>query len=86
MGTLTPGATYIYERDGKKIYAREQGQLERRLIGYDYDGTGNNTRAGLEQLEQDKMWADIRRAAGTNATLQDALNRVVEIYNLSKHP
>jgi hypothetical protein len=27
MGTLTPGATYIYERNGEEIYAREAGRL-----------------------------------------------------------
>ena len=25
MGNLKPGATYVYERDGKTVYAREVG-------------------------------------------------------------
>ena len=33
MGTLKPGATYIYERDGDTVYAREQGSTERFVIG-----------------------------------------------------
>lgn len=86
MGTLTPGATYIYERDGKNIYAREEGKLERRLIGYDYDGTGENIRSGLDKLQEDKLWGEIRRAAKTNAALQDALNVAIELYRLTKHP
>jgi len=37
MGTLTPGVTYIYERNGEEIYARESGSTERKLIGYQYE-------------------------------------------------
>ena len=41
MGTLTPGATYIYERSEGIIYAREFGSTERKIVGYesakDYD-------------------------------------------------
>jgi hypothetical protein len=33
---------------------------------------------------EDKMWGEIRRAARTNPTLQDALERVIMIYQLSK--
>jgi len=33
MGTLTPGATYIYERVGSTVYSRESGKLERKVIG-----------------------------------------------------
>jgi hypothetical protein len=42
--------------------------------------------AGLvKNLEQDRLWGNIRRAAETNTTLQDALDRAILIYNLSKH-
>lgn len=36
MGTLKPGATYIYERVGNEVYAREAGAdpNTRELIGY----------------------------------------------------
>ena len=39
MGTLKPGATYIYERVGNEVYARESGAdpSTRRLMGYAYD-------------------------------------------------
>jgi hypothetical protein len=50
MGTLKPGATYIYH----------------------------------DHMRQDKLWGDIRRTARTNPTLQDALDRAIMIYNLSK--
>ena len=35
MGTLKPGAAYIYERVGPTIYARELGSTERTVVGYD---------------------------------------------------
>ncbi len=34
MGTLTPGATYIYERVAGTIFAREFGKTERKVVGY----------------------------------------------------
>ena len=86
MGSLTPGATYIYERVGDEVYAREPGTTDRVLIGYDqkYDARTRDGRPLREHLLEDKMWGDIRRAAGTNPTLQDALDRAIMIYQLSK--
>jgi hypothetical protein len=88
MGTLKPGATYIYERNGDEIYAREFGETERKLIGYQYEGkTDPRTADGRplhEHIMEDKLWGDIRRAAKTNITLQDAIERVKIIYHLSK--
>ena len=83
MGTLTPGATYIYERADGVIYAREVGANPntRIVVGYespqDYERvTGSN---------EDKMWVNIRRAAKTNPALQEALERARVIYELSKN-
>jgi hypothetical protein len=88
MGSLKPGATYIYERNGEEIYARETGQTERIMIGYQYenkvDPRTNDGRPLYEQLREDKLWGEIRRAARTNTTLQEALDRVILIYHLSK--
>jgi hypothetical protein len=33
---------------------------------------------------EDKLWGEIRRAARTNPTLQDALERAIMIYKLTK--
>jgi hypothetical protein len=33
---------------------------------------------------EDKLWGEIRRKARTNPTLQDALERAIMIYQLSK--
>ena len=96
MGTLKPGATYIYERVGNEVYAREFGAdpSTRELIGYGYDPvTGHKIeydkrtsdgRPLREHMLEDKMWGEIRRAAQTNPTLQDALERAIIIYKLTK--
>jgi hypothetical protein len=88
MGTLTPGATYIYERNGEEIYARESGKTERTLIGYQYenkiDPRTSDGRPLIEHIRDDKLWGEIRRAAPTNPALQKALDRAIMIYRLSK--
>ena len=38
----------------------------------------------LEQVKEDKLWGEIRRAAETNTALQTALNHAIMIYNISK--
>jgi hypothetical protein len=88
MGSLTPGATYIYERTGEEIYARETDQTERVLIGYQYenkvDPRTNDGRTLFEHLREDKLWGEIRRAARTNKALHEAMERVKLVYHLSK--
>jgi hypothetical protein len=87
MGSLTPGATYIYERNGEEIYAREVGQTDRKLIGYQYenktDPRTNDGRPLYEHMKEDKLWGNIRREARTNTALQEAMDRVILIYHLS---
>jgi hypothetical protein len=96
MGSLKPGATLIYERNGNTVYARESGAdpSTRVVVGHDYDPiTGHRidldsrTHDGRplhDHIMEHKMWGEIRRAALTNPTLQDALDRVIMIYQLSK--
>jgi len=90
MGLLKPGATYIYERNGDEVYAREFGETDRTLIGYKYemenktDPRTNDGRPLREHIMEDKMWDEIRREARTNITLQKALDRAIMIYRLSK--
>ena len=96
MGTLKPGATYIYERVGNEVYAREAGADPdtRELIGYgydpvsgheiDYDKRTSDGRPLVDHIREDKMWADIRRLAKTTPALQDSLERVIMIYKLIK--
>jgi hypothetical protein len=84
MGSLKPGATYIYERDKGSVYAREPGSLERTEVGWDYDPRTSDGRPLRDHIMDDKLWGEIRREAKTNPTLQSALNRAIMIYRLSK--
>ena len=87
MGNLKPGATYIYERSGEEIYAREFGATERTLIGYNLpapDPRTNDGRPLIEHIRESKMWGEIHREAKTNPSLQKALDRAIMIYRLSK--
>ena len=81
MGTLKPGATYVYEKVSGITYARESGAPanERIAIGWDYDH-----QTMTEQLEEDKLWGEIRREARKNPALQKALEQCIIIYHLSK--
>jgi len=86
MGTLKPGATYIYERNGGEVYAREAGSPPntRTLIGYSYDPRTVDGRPLHDHIMEDKLWGDIRRAAKTDPALQEALERVKVTYYLTK--
>ena len=96
MGLLKPGITYIYERVGNEVYAREFGvdPADRTLVGYshdpitghqiDYDSRTLDGRPLHTHIMEDKLWGNIRREAQTNPTLQDALDRAIMIYQLSK--
>ena len=77
MGTLKPGATYIYEKADGITYARESTAppTERFEIGRDYQ------RFLKDEL---RLWEDIVREGRTNQALQDALDRVKLVYHLSK--
>ena len=85
MGSLKPGAAYIYERVNETIYAREVGSTERTVVGYDYNPNEFDTYKRIaEDYLEDTLWQDIRTAAETNPTLQEALERVKILYHLSK--
>jgi hypothetical protein len=76
MGSLTPGATYIYERANGKIYAREYGKTEKKIIGYDLS-------SAPERMHL-TFWNEILKESETNPALQNALDNVIMIYKLSR--
>ena len=84
MGSLKPGATYIYERADGIIYAREHGAnpQERFVVGYE---SGKDYDPVRDSIKENQLWNEIRSAAKTNSALQEALDRVKVIYELSKH-
>lgn len=79
MGTLTPGATYIYERIDNKIYAREFGSSERKLVGYDAPRHSEFNREKYFTL-----WNEIFTMAETDSEIKELLDKVVILYNLKK--
>lgn len=90
MGNLKPGVTYIYERQGGTVYAREFGApaSERAAIGYDWELDDNPARvkgATLETIKENQLWHEIRVAGLTNPALQDALDRAKMLYYLGKN-
>jgi hypothetical protein len=85
-GSLTPGVTLIYERANGIVYARESGAepSTRKEIGWDYDTRTSDGRPLRDHIQNSKLWGDIHRASKTNPALQEALDQVMVIYNLSK--
>ena len=77
MGSLKPGAKYIYEKADGITYAREFGapHNDRFEIGRDYQ------RFLKDEL---RLWEDIVREGRTNQALQAALDRAKLVYHLSK--
>ena len=79
MSQLEPGATYVYEREGSRIYARRMGSTERTLVGEDFL---EDIRARREKLAQE--WEPIVYAAEQNPALQEAIDRVKILYALTR--
>ena len=79
VSNLIPGATYIYERADGRTYARLAGSTERILIGEEYALKINRRRMQLAD-----EWMPILEQAQTDPTLQDALDRVKVLYELTK--
>jgi hypothetical protein len=87
MGRLKPGATYIYERADGVTYAREMGAHpgDRFAIGWDSGAveSGTGTFLGMPIQQVGELVA-IAHAAESNPALQDALERVKMLYQLTK--
>jgi hypothetical protein len=86
MGSLKPGAKYIYEKVNGVTYAREFGAdpSTRKEIGWDYDPRTSDGRPIVNHIRESKLWGEIHREADSNPTLHEALERVKMLYYLSK--
>ena len=81
MGSLRPNSEIIYESPdgGETVYGRYRGETERFLVGESLKAMERRT-----GISEDKLWRDIRKAATNNPTLQQAIDRAIMIYHLSK--
>jgi len=89
MGTLKPGATYIHERVDNVVYSREFGSdpSTRQVVGWDYnkdnptfDPRTRDGRPLIDQMREDQLWGEIRRAAKENTTLANILEQAKTVY------
>lgn len=88
MGTLNPGATYIYEKADGVTYAREFGadSSTRFPIGWDYNpneepAIKSSTIFGVPVSEL-TIYIHMMDAAKTNPSLHEALERAKLLYHL----
>ena len=79
MGTLKPGATYIYEREGGRIYAREFGQTKRHIVGYDVKQQ-QSAEMRYYMTEMNNVLAMCEQDPG----MRDLLEQLFVMYNLKK--
>ena len=63
---------------GETIYIRKEGSVERVLYS-----ESKKKRALHEELKESQLWGNIHRAAKTNPTLQEAIERVKVTYYLT---
>ena len=77
MGSLTPGATYIYESDGNRVYARQFGKSDRQLVGYSHGGEEREHRR-YYMNEMNK----ILEMCETDPAMKDLLDKLFVMYNL----
>lgn len=64
---------------GETVYARLPGRSDRIKIS-----ESNRIRNLRQDMTETELWLDIRQTAKTNAVLQEAMDRVILLYHLSK--
>jgi hypothetical protein len=79
MGSLKPGATYIYERANGRIYAREFGSSDRQLVGYD-----SQVQAHREQRYYMNHINDVLTMCESDPAMKQLLEQLFVLYNLKK--
>lgn len=79
VNKITEAVIYESPDGGETVYVREHGSTQRQLHSQSPRAIDIQ-----EQLKEDQLWGQIRRAAKTNLALQDALEQAKVIYQLSK--
>ncbi len=76
---ITEAVIYESPDGGETVYVREFGGEQKQLHSQSPRAVSLH-----EQIKEDKLWGEIRRAAKTNPTLKQALDEAILIYTLSK--
>jgi hypothetical protein len=86
MGSLKPGATYVYERVDGVVYAREIGAPpeSRFAMGWDYKPPDKSFEKWSKKFADEFLWNSIMEEAENNTALQKALENVKIIYYMIK--
>lgn len=77
MGTLEPGATYVYEREDNRIYARKFGETRRQLVGW----TDNNSQVMREYRAEINQ---VLQMCEHDPAMHELLDQLFVLYNLKK--
>lgn len=98
MGSLKPGAIYVYEHANGVTYAREIGSdpNTRKVIGYMYNpeqhafqnsihSEDEESRKWRKKQEDEMLWEDIRKTAETHPSLLKILDNAIIMYRLIKN-
>jgi len=81
VSKITEALIYESPDGGKTVYVREPGSpVQNRKLAWESE----DARDLREQILEDKLWGNIRRAAKTNPTIRRALDEAIMLYNLSK--
>ena len=79
VNKITEAVIYESPDGGETVYVSEHGSTQKKLHSESVRAIDIK-----DQLREDQLWAQIRQAAKTNPAIQDALERVRVIYQLSK--
>jgi hypothetical protein len=73
--------TYVYESpdNGDTVYKRKVGETEREL-----HSVSERRKNLIDDIRENQLWGNIHRAALTNPALQEAIERVIILYELQK--
>lgn len=77
MGSLTPGATYIYERVDNRIYAREFGKTDREMVGW-------TTTPSAVMQEYSSEMNHVLLMCESDPAMRELLDQLFVMYNLKK--
>lgn len=78
MGSLDPGANYVYERVDNRIYARKFGETRRHLVGWTDSPTSLAVREYASEMNQ------VLQMCETDPAMRDLLDQLFVLYNLKK--